>query len=162
VVKTTGRKARSWAMHPARCLLFFSAARAVKIYGGGVLGGGGDVGGEHRAGDGDVEGGDGRVVRVEGDDEVDLRGGPAGGAGEAAMEVVEGVQVGGGGLADDPGEDVVALNAAGRGTAGGLVVGVGDEVVEGGGEAALSRGVAGAARVAPQWERRREEGERDA
>jgi hypothetical protein len=43
--------------------------------------------------------------------------------------------------------------AAGRGAAGGLVVGVGEEVVDGGGEAALSRGVAGAARVAAQWER---------
>ena len=62
--------------------------------GGGVLGGGLDVGGEQRAGDGDVDGGDGRVGRVEGDDEVNLRGGPAGGAGEAATEVVEGVQVG--------------------------------------------------------------------
>ena len=30
VLKTMGKKARSWAMEPARCLLFFSAARAVK------------------------------------------------------------------------------------------------------------------------------------
>ena len=78
------------------------------------------------------------------------------------MEVVEGVQVGGGGLADEPGEDVVAFNAPGRGAAGGLVVGVGEEVVEGGGEAAFPRGVAGAARVASLWERRWKEGERDA
>jgi hypothetical protein len=99
---------------------------------------------------------------VEGDDEVDLRGGPAGGAGEAAMKVVEGVQVGGGGLADEPGEDVVAFNAPGRGAAGGLVVSVGEEVVEGDGEAAFPRGEAGAFRVAPQRERRWKEGERDA
>ena len=45
------------------------------------------------------------------------------------MKVVEGVHVGGGGLADDPGEDVVALMAAGRGATGGLVVGVGEEVL---------------------------------
>jgi len=35
-------------------------------------GGGGEVGGEERAGDGDVDGGGGRLVAVGGDDEVDL------------------------------------------------------------------------------------------
>ena len=71
---TMGKKARSWAMESARCLLFFSAARAVKEGGGGG-GGGRGVGGDQRAGNGDVDGGDRRVEGEAGHDKVHLRDG---------------------------------------------------------------------------------------
>ena len=62
--------------------------------GGGIVGGGGGVGWDQRAGDGDVDGGDRGVGGEEGDDEVDLRAGPPNGAGEVLLDVEVRVEVG--------------------------------------------------------------------
>ena len=91
----------------------------------GVGGGGGEVGGEEGAGDGDVDGGGGGIVAVGGDDQVDLGLGASDAADEALTEVCGGTEVSFGGGGDEAGEGVVAVVAAGGGAASDLVVGVG-------------------------------------
>ena len=108
------------------------------------MGGGGGVGWDQRAGDGDVDGGDRGVGGEEGDDEVDLRAGPPIGAGEVLLDVEVRVEVSGGGLADDLGEAVMPPDEPTCGSTGELVVGVDEQRADGVGEGGLVAGAVGA------------------
>ena len=71
----------------------------------GVGAGGGvrEVGGEEGAGDGDIDGGGGRILAVSGDDQVDLGLGACDAADEALVRVGGGTEVGAGGGGDEAG-----------------------------------------------------------